>query len=255
MLPFRVGTFIHNQSEKTMHHVNEADQHMKVVLIIGGTSGIGLATTILFREDHKVIIIGRNINKIAANPELYGSLRISFDVSDLRKIDRLFPRLEPLGISKIVHCAGIFRRDGSEDEVYRKAYRATKMGGVELIRRLIAQDPGRITHVCAVSSLFTLMPDSLAPSFERGCQREMEEVILGLEGVITNCVAPSLVRTPMIEEAYGECDIEEFLSHSPGSRILEPIEVAREIYSLCNQERITGKVIPVDGGYLKNLTL
>ncbi|NTW30105.1 MAG: SDR family oxidoreductase [Candidatus Moranbacteria bacterium] len=238
-----------------MRHVNEADQHMKVVLIIGGTSGIGLATALLFREDHKVIIIGRNIDKIAANPELYGSLRISFDVSDLREIDRLLRRLRPLEISKIVHCAGIFRHNGSEDEAYREAYRATKMGGVELIRRLMAQDPGRITHVCAVSSLFTLMPDPLVPSFEKSVQKELERAILGLEGAISNCVAPSLVRTPMIEEAYGERDIEKFLSHSPGSRILEPIEVAREINFLCSQERITDKVIPVDGGYLKNLTL
>lgn len=236
-----------------MNHADEMDQHMKVVLIIGGTSGIGLATARLFREDHKVIIIGRNIVKIAADPELYGSLRISFDVSDLREIDGLLAQLEPLGVDKVVHCAGIFRRDGSEDEAYRAAYRATKMGGVELIRRLMALDPGRITHICAVSSLFTLMPDSLAPSFEKGVQKEMERAILSLDGIITNCVAPGLTRTPMVESAYGESGIKEELNRSPRSRLLDPIEVAREIYFLCNQNTITGKVIPVDGGYLKHL--
>lgn len=238
-----------------MNQIINASCNTKTALIIGGTSGIGLETAHLFREDHKVIIIGRNIVKIAADPELYGSLRISFDASDLREIDGLLAQLEPLGIDKVVHCAGIFRRDGSEDEAYRKAYRATKMGGVKLIHRLMALNPGHITHVCAVSSLFTLMPDSLVPSLERGVQKEMEEAILSLQGVVTNCVAPSLVRTPMVEASYNERDIREFLNHSPGSRVLEPIEIAREIYFLCNQERITGKVISVDGGYLKNLTI
>lgn len=226
----------------------------KTVLIIGGTSGIGLETARLFSSDHKVVIIGKNIEKIAKDSTLDGSQKIFFNVCDIKGIDSLLRHLESLGINKIVHCAGIFKRDGSEDETYHQAYQATKMGGVELIRRLMTRYPGRITHVCAVSSLFTLMPDTLAPSFERGVQKEMEEAILGLQGVVTNCVAPSLVRTPMIEAAYSGRDIKEFLSNSPGSRILEPIEVAREIYSLCNQEVISGRVIPVDGGYLRNLT-
>jgi NAD(P)-dependent dehydrogenase (short-subunit alcohol dehydrogenase family) len=237
-----------------MNTMNDSPYGTKTVLILGGTSGIGLETARLFSRDHAVIIIGRNVDKIADDLVLKESLKISFAVSDRTEIAGLLDRLEPLGISKIVHCAGIFRRDGSGDEAYCKAYRATKMGGAELIRRLMARYQDQITHVCAVSSLFTLLPISLVPSFEKGVQKEMKRAILGLKGVIANCVAPGLVRTPMVEEAYSEHDIEKFLGHSPGSRILEPIEVAREINFLCNQERITGKVIPVDGGYLKNLT-
>jgi len=234
---------------------NGTIRRSKTALIIGGTSGIGLETACLFSSDHDVVIIGRNAEKIADNPTLHRSLTLSVDIRDFMRFDELSRCLADIGVDKVVHCAGIFRRDDSEDEAYRAAYRATKMGGVELIRRLMALDPGHITHVCAVSSLFTLMPDTLAPFFERGVQKEMEEAILCLRGVITNCVAPSLVRTPMIEAAYKECDIEGFLAHSPGSRILEPIEVAREIYFLCNQNTITGKVIPVDGGYLNNLII
>jgi len=238
-----------------MNHADETTQPRKVVLIIGGTSGIGLATARIFSRNHRVIIVGRNVDKIADDLVLEESLKISFDVSDHTKIDGLLDRLEPLGISKIVHCAGIFRRDGSGDEAYCKAYRATKMGGAELIRRLMARYPNQIKHVCAVSSLFTLMPDSLVPSFEKGVQKELERAILGLKGVIANCVAPGLTRTPMIEAAYGENGIEELISRSPGSRILDPTEVAREIYSLCNQENVTGSIIPIDGGCLAYVSL
>ncbi|NTW46490.1 MAG: SDR family oxidoreductase [Candidatus Moranbacteria bacterium] len=200
----------------------------------------------MFSENHNVLIIGRNVKKIANDPTLHGSLKLSFDICDHTKLDDLSEFLLGIGIDKVVHCAGIFRRNGSEDQAYREAYRATKMGGVELIRRLMTECPGRITHVCAVSSLFTLMPDSLVPSFEKGVQKELERSILGLEGVIANCVAPGLTRTPMVVAAYGESGIKEILSRSPGSRILDPTEVAREIYSLCNQERVTGSIVPID---------
>ena len=54
----------------------------------------------------------------------------------------------------------------------------------------------------------------------------------------------------MLEAAYGENGIKEELSRTLGSRLLDPNEIARKIYFLCNQEKITGSIIPVHDGSL-----
>ena len=58
----------------------------KVVIISGGTSGIGLATAkILASEEWKTILLGRDMNKgRGAQEEAQGSLFIPCDVTNTR---------------------------------------------------------------------------------------------------------------------------------------------------------------------------
>lgn len=225
----------------------------KAVLVIGGTSGIGLETAKQFGKTRHVVIVGRNIGKISDEPGLAGTLRIPFDICDRENLDGLLDSLRDIDIDTIVHCAGIFRTKNRDDDGYRKAYRDTKLGGVELIRLLLKRRPGLVTHVCGVSSLYTFLPDRFAPMFEKEAQREFEEAVLSLKDVIVNCVAPGLVRTPLAEAAYGEEGMKKILSLAPGSRMLEPAEIAKVIVFLSSQDEVTGAVIPVDGDYLKFL--
>ncbi len=224
------------------------------VLILGGTSGIGLEVAHDFAADHDVFIVGRDINKISEDILLLKSKKFSCDIADKNQREELLEKIKNEGINKIVHCAGIFKTDKQDEKRYEEEYKKVKLGGVEIIKSMISQNPKEITHVCAISSLYTLLPDSfiLVPKFEKSIQKELEKEIMSLEGVTANCVAPGLTRTPLAEEAFGgEEGMKKIIESAPGSRIVEPNEVAEEIYMLSNQNEINKKVIPVDGNFLK----
>ncbi|MBO6030438.1 MAG: SDR family oxidoreductase [Prevotella sp.] len=84
------------------------DLQNKTVLITGGSSGIGRATAFLCAElGARVIIVGRDINKLADNVRQMGD-KSSFIVADLtveRDLNTLIDELPSL--NGIVHCAGI----------------------------------------------------------------------------------------------------------------------------------------------------
>lgn len=223
----------------------------KKVLIIGGTSGIGLEVAHSFSKDHETFIVGRNIQKINNDPLLNKANKLAFDISDEKQRQELLEEIKNYGISKIVHCAGIFKTDNQDIENYQKEYKDVKLGGIDIIRKMIKESSEKITHVCVISSLYTFLPDSFVPIFEKRIQQEVEKEVMKLEGVIANCVAPGLTRTPLVERAYGEDGIKKLLEYAPGSRIVEPTEVAQEIYNLSNQSEINKQTIPVDGEYLK----
>jgi 3-oxoacyl-[acyl-carrier protein] reductase len=227
----------------------------KKVLIIGGTSGIGLEVARIFSVTREVVIIGRNINKISSDQILKNALKFSCDIADKQQRDELLCQLDSLYIDTIIHCAGIFQAQGQDKVMYEKAYRDVKLGGVEIIRKVMKFAPGEVKNVCAVSSLYTFLPHTLVPTFEKGVQKELECAVLSLKGVVVNCVAPGLVDTPLTRAAYGEDKMKEILLLAPGSRMLEPMEVAREIYEISNQQEISGKVILVDGDFLKFLAV
>lgn len=220
---------------------------MKKILIIGGTSGVGLATVKRFSQDHKVIFTGRNSDKGHQVDKNFGEF-IQNNISKLSdRMDLLeIAKLEK--VEKVVHCAGIFSEN--HDSRYEKEYREVKMSGVSFIKALLKQS--EITHVCAISSLYTFLPTTIVPAFEKSVQVNLENKVFSLpKKVIVNCVAPGLTNTPLIQRVYTKEHRQNLLSLAPRSRMVEPEEVAETIYWLMNQERVDRVVVPVDGNFLR----
>ena len=64
----------------------------KVALVIGGTRGIGNATTnALLQEGATVHIVGRNVDKIEDNPNL---IKHSVNISDEQQVQELNAKIE-----------------------------------------------------------------------------------------------------------------------------------------------------------------
>lgn len=224
-------------------------------LIIGGTSGIGLETARIACSLGEVIILGRDVSKIADDPTLEGSIKLSFDISQKDKRNELIKELKKHKITKIVHCAGIFRTKNENINEYKKEYKAVKYGGITIIERIVKTNSvnQKVTHVCVVSSLYTRISGfpELVPFFEKRVNQKLEKRAMKIKGVIINCIAPGLTRTPLAEKAFGgEKGMLELLKFAPGSRIVEPKEVAEKINYLLSQNKIKGKIIPVDGDFL-----
>ena len=100
----------------------------KVVIISGGTSGIGLATAkILASEGWKTILLGRDMSKgRGAQEEAQGSIFIPCDVTNTRIVKNAIEKAASFGeIRGVVSCAGIYTEgllDNVTDEEMQKFF-------------------------------------------------------------------------------------------------------------------------------------
>lgn len=222
------------------------------VLILGGTSGIGLETAKRFSKENKVFVVGRNEEKGKEASSLNNVRFIKADISTKEGREELLRILEKEKIAKIIHCAGIFSQNKTPG--YEQEYENVKRGGVEIMEILGQKDEA--THALAISSLYTFLPDDDSHRLEKRVHQDLERAVFKInernEKLVVNCIAPGLVDTKLSREGFGE-KFHEILKASPGSKLLQPQEIAEAIYWLTNQDKIRNQVIPIDGGYLKNL--
>lgn len=222
------------------------------VLILGGTSGIGLEAAKRFSNESDVFVVGRNEEKGKEASSLENINFIQTDISTREGREELLKILEKEKITKIIHCAGIFSQDKTPE--YEQVYENVKRGGVEIMEILGQKDEA--THAIAISSLYTFLPDDDSHSLEKRVHQDLERAVFKInehnEKLVVNCIAPGLVDTKLSRNGFGE-KFHEILKASPGSKLLQPEEIAEAIYWLTNQDAIRNQVIPIDGGYLKNL--
>ena len=79
----------------------------KIALVIGGTSGIGNATTnALLAGGATVHIVGRNVAKVADTPNL---IKHTADISNTTEVEGLISKIDGLdNLDYLVNASGIF---------------------------------------------------------------------------------------------------------------------------------------------------
>lgn len=227
----------------------------RVVLVTGGSRGIGLATARRFTSLGDRVAVTYN-----STPPPEDVLGIPCDVSDTASVEAAFTRIEDeLGpVEVLVSNAGITRdmlllRMGEEDfaEVvntnltgaYRVAKRATQ--GMLRARR------GRIVFVGSVVALLGSAGQANYAAAKAGLVGLARSLAreLASRSITVNVVAPGPVETDMTAALSDERRI-ALSAAVPLARMASPDEVAGVIAFLASQDAgyITGAVIPVDGG-------
>lgn len=233
-------------------------------LVVGGGSGIGLATARLLAADGAhVTLAGRTLGKLEdAAATVDGSVGVVacdvLDAGDVRHAVAVAEGDEGLHIAVTVPGGGPFRPVlGYGDDEFDEAVRANlrpqflvlKHAGAAMVRA----GGGSVVAVSSTVADFP-MPFNAGYSVGKAGVDQLVRIAadeLGPAGVRVNAVRPGLTATDSTARMVADPDLAgRFLEQVPLGRLGEPDDVAAAIRYLAGPESswVTGQILSVDGG-------
>ena len=241
----------------------------KVVVITGGTSGIGRDSAISFANNgDTVIILGRREKE---GNEVEYQLKLKNNHSKFYKCDITNEELTTSIFKEIINkykkidiainSAGIEGKWNCIEEMnfedFYKVINVNLMGSFICLKNEILHmkknKSGNIINISSISGLL---------GFPNGCHYvASKHGLIGLTkslalevaeyGIRINAICPGAVKTEMLDRFLDNKSQIKFASKHPIGRIASPKEISDLIMFLASNKSsyITGQSIPIDGGY------
>jgi len=227
----------------------------RVVLITGGSRGIGLATAQRFAALGDRVAVTYN-----SSPPPEGFFAVKCDVTSSADVDDAFKAVEQhygpveilvsnAGMTKDMLLLRMSEDDFTEviDANLTAAYRVAKRAAQGMLKAR----KGRIIFVSSVVGLLGSAGQANYSASKSGLVGLARSIAreLGSRSITANVVAPGPVATDMLA-ALSEDRREALTTAVPLGRLASPDEIAGTITFLASVDAafITGAIIPVDGG-------
>jgi 3-oxoacyl-[acyl-carrier protein] reductase len=227
----------------------------RVVLITGGSRGIGLATAQRFAALGDRVAITYN-----SSPPPDGFFAVKCDVTSAADVDAAFTAVEQhfgpvevlvsnAGMTKDMLILRMSETDFSDvvDANLTAAYRVAKRAAQGMLKAR----RGRMIFVSSVVGMLGSAGQANYSASKAGLIGLARSIAreLGSRSITANVVAPGPVATDMLA-ALSEDRVASLTQAVPLGRLASPEEVAGTIAFLASPDAayITGAVIPVDGG-------
>ena len=226
------------------------------VVVIGGSSGIGLETARLAREHGaEVIITARNLDRLRKAGRALGADVAAFDITDFEQLGSFFDDLDrPVDHVLVTgpgpYYAPLAELDMEEARRYvalhlllpvqvgRHALGKVRPGGTLLF--MSGTGGRRTTPGLALDSALTAALPALARS-----------LALELAPIRVNLIAPGFVDTPLSATLLGDQldrRREELRAALPIGRVVGPADIAALAVHLMTNTAVTGATLDIDGG-------
>ena len=181
------------------------------ILIVGGTSGIGLALARHYRgEGHVVTVCGRDLARLPADADVDA---ITLDVTDHMAVDAVMDRFDACGLDLLVVAAGFYFNDRRHplDEATTLRMLQTNTGGVAHLfeRAAAAMLARRAGHLVAISSVAGLLTDYPGASLYAATKRSVLSLCdsyrtaLRPFGIAVTAIVPGYVDTGKLRALNG----------------------------------------------------
>jgi NAD(P)-dependent dehydrogenase (short-subunit alcohol dehydrogenase family) len=225
------------------------------VVVVGGSSGIGLSTAELAkREGADVIIASRNaerLNSVAGN---LGATAIAADVTSDKSVENLFRACGP--VDHVVVTAAQLRT-GPFKTVAMEDVRATMegkfWGAWRVARSADIRPGGSLTLVSGYLSIRPRPNSAIVGAANGAIESLARSLALELAPVRVNAVSPGIIDTP-IRAAMPEAARRDMLAKTaaslPVGRVGVGEDIARQILAFMTIGFATGSIVYIDGGAL-----
>lgn len=228
------------------------------VVIIGGTSGIGLATAkAAAAAGAHLVIAGRSPEKIAAAKEAIGG-KVRSAAIDATKEDQVRRFFEKVGefdhLVTSIHsqAVGLVTDLSTESarEVFESKfwaqYFAAKHGAPKI------QPGGSITFLSGISSRRPFPRYSISAAVNGAIEGLCKRLAVELAPVRVNVIAPGLIDTPALDTlaANQRTAMNDFIKGwMPLKRMGTAEEVAQMVVYAMENTFTTGAILDIDGGH------
>jgi NAD(P)-dependent dehydrogenase (short-subunit alcohol dehydrogenase family) len=248
----------------------------KNALIIGGSSGMGLASAErLVKKGINVTLVGKQADKLAdakrSLMELAPSVTVTTLQADLYRqdeVDRLIANIDDkaTAIDYLINAVGTFKplaflsHQRSDYRAYMDLNEASFFITQAVARNMITHGGGAIVNIGSMwaKQAIKITPSSAYSMAKAGLHSLTQHLAMELaeHHIRVNAVSPAVVQTPIYQSFIPADQMDAAMAglHSfhPIGRVGQPQDVASTITFLLSDEAawVTGAVWDVDGGVM-----
>lgn len=223
---------------------------MRNILIIGGSSGIGLALVQELSATSNLFIASRSKDSLQG----ISSTHIPFDALTDTLEGATLPELHGF-----VYCPGSINLrpfKGLKPTTFQADFEINVLGAVKALQSVEKnlQNSGQASVVFfSTVAVQTGMPFHASVAAAKGAIEGLTRSLAAewAPKIRVNCIAPSLVNTPLADKFLNnEAKVEKASERHPLQRVGSPKEIAEAVSFLLGEKSgwMTGQILGIDGG-------
>lgn len=245
---------------------------METILITGASSGMGREMAIRFSEQYRVILNGRNLERLQETVSMCQNadqqLIWQYDLSNIDGLEESltsFLKADGITVDYFVHCAGMMKNYPIKMvnvELLQQTFN-TNVFSAELITKLLVNKKlnnnslKSIIYISSNISGFGAKAHSVYGASKGAVDAMMKSLAMELApNIRVNSVLPGAVKTMLTEHIFEDENLISRMKETYPLGLGTTSDIYEAVRFLLSEEArwITGQQITVDGGRTVNIT-